>query len=232
MSDWRPSLLAATIVLFGGGFFGSVAADRSDKNAKGLSRGVSSSRAGEGPARASGKSQSKGQPTSPGTETTAAGIQVTPPANTRADTLTELNDGGRVSSGSVAPTFGTVTIAGKSYEGVSMSVGRNDSSPWLLIETNARYKRLRGVVGIKGDTDCPRNDARVSITDDQGQNLWGPERVSFNSPKRFDMSIKDLARVKLVQLSLASSEGSAGTCGFVPDDPKSDPAWGQVEFVK
>ena len=225
MSDWRPSLLAATIVLSGGGFVGAVTADRSDTNARTASQGVSSPRAARGTEEPAGKVRGNGQSSSPGTETTAPGIEVTPPANTRADTLTELNEGGQVEEDG-EEDFGTQTIAGKTYEGVSMFVNRGDvfGTPKLPIKTKGQYKRLRGVVGISGDTECPRIDARVSITDDQGQDLWGPERVSFNSPKRFDISIKGLPSVNLVQRSLSPSADSFSCT--------ADPAWGQVEFVK
>jgi hypothetical protein len=227
VSDWRPSFLAATIVLFGGGFVGAVTADRSEKKATTASQGVPSPRAGQGTEESDGKGPST-QSTSPGPETTPSGIEISPPADTRAaDTLTELVEGGQVEETGLAD-FGTHTIADKTYEGVSMYVDRTDvfGTPKLPIKTKGRYKGLRGVVGISADTDCPRNEASVSITDDQGQNLWGPYDVGFNSPKRFDIPIKGLTRVNLVQISRAPSGDSCD------GSDNADPAWGQVEFVK
>lgn len=230
MSDWRPSLLAATVVVCFGGFIGAATDDRSETKATTDSQGVPNTSAQRGRVDSGGgEGRSTGQTTSPGSESTAPGVEVVPPADTRAaDTLMELYEAGRVEETGEAD-FGPQTIADKTYkDGVSMYVQSNDTfgTPRLPIKTNGRYKRLRGVVGISGDTDCPRFDATVSITDDQGQTLWGPQRVSFNSPKGFDIRIKGLALVNLVQRSLASSEDSCDS------GDTADPAWGSVEFVK
>jgi len=234
VSNWRPSFLAATIVLSGGGFVGAVTADRADTNARTASQALSSPRTGRAAEEPAGKGQSNGQSTSPGTattppgtKTTPPGIKITPPADPRApDTLSELNSGGQVEEGFA--DFGTQKIAGERYEGVSMNVSPYDSygTPELPIKTDGRYKKLRGLVGIDGDTMCPRNDANVWITDDQGHYLWGPERVSFNFPKRFNIKIKRPPRVNLVQRSAVPN---GDRCD---DNDEADVAWGQVEFVK
>lgn len=220
MSDWRPSFIAATIVLCGGGLVGaSTAPDRSETKAATASQGGQSPGAGRGAEGSEGKDRSRGQATSPGTETTSTGLEVAPPADTRApDTLTELYEGGQIDE-NVFADFGAKTIANKTYEGVSMDDRSDDG---IQIETKGLYKRLRGVVGISAGTPCPRIGASVSITDDRGQNLWGPYDVGFNSPKRFDFSIKGLIRVNLVQSGAPSGDG----CGT------AESAWGDVEFVK
>jgi len=95
------------------------------------------------------------------------------------DTLIELHDGGRVEETSFAD-YGIKTIAGKTYEGVSMRVDRGGdlvgTLPRLAINTKGRYKRMTGVVGILGDAQCTNNDANVSITNGSGERLWGPFR--------------------------------------------------------
>jgi hypothetical protein len=151
---------------------------------------------------------------------------VTPPADARApDTLAELNQAGQVIS--LLGSFGTVTIASKTYEGVSLPVDRSDDrSNTISITTHGRYKRLTGKVGINDNTQCPRTNASVSITDDQGQTLWGPVRASLNSTNAFDISIKGLPVVTLVGRSLATSEDACA------DGATADPAWGDLAFVK
>lgn len=228
MSDWRPSLLAAVIVLSGGGFVGAATADRSDTHARTSPRRGPSARAGGGPARASGKGQSKGQSTSPATDTTSTGIEVVPPANTRADTLTELNTAGDVDGNTVEAKFGTRTISGHTFQGVSTDVYRDDKfstgSPWIKVRTKGRYQRVSGVVGITGDAQCG-TDASMSITDAGGETLWGPERVTINSAKRFDISINGRIGINLVGRSLAESDDGCG-------QGLANPAWGDVKFVK
>jgi len=211
------------VVLFGGAWAGALTApERSKTKAATASQGGQSSGAGRGTEGSEGKDRSRGQATSPETETTSTGLEVTPPADPRAaDTVTELDEGGYVEE-DCPGGVGTQTIAGETYEGVTEEA--YGSGCGIHIETRGLYKRLRGVVGISGDTDCPRTDASVSITDDQGQTLWGPERVSFDSPKRFDnIRIRGLTSVSLVQRSLAPSGDSCET---------ADAAWGDVEFVK
>jgi len=95
-------------------------------------------------------------------------------------------------------------------------------APRIVINTNGRYKRIEGVVGIRDDTECTEN--AVSITNGSGDRLWGPESVGFNSPTRFDISIRNRARVTFDQLSIAPNDN--------PCDGEAHVAWADVEFVK
>ena len=149
------------------------------------------------------------------------------------DTLIELHDGGRVEETSFAD-YGIKTIAGKTYEGVSMRVDRGGdlvgTLPRLAINTKGRYKRMTGVVGILGDAQCTNNDANVSITNGSGERLRGPFRVGADSPKRFNISIRNRTRVTLDQLSLPAGDNPCD--GDNIEAYPAYPAWGDLEFLK
>lgn len=221
MSDWRPSFLAATIVLSGGGFIGAVTADQSETGLNTATQGA--------PERGGSTGEPDGVPGSenpaptPRTEPTLPPKPKAPAPET--DTIMELNAAGDVDGVAVEAEFGTQTIAGETFEGVSMLVNRSDiydtGSPWIEVTTRGRYTRLSGVVGISENTEC-ENDASVSITDGGGQNLWGPETVSIGSKKEFDVKIKGLIGIRLFGLSRAQSDQSC----------PANPAWGDIKFVK
>ena len=69
----------------------------------------------------------------------------------------------------------------------------------------------------------------MSITDDEGQTLLGPVHVSFDVAKRFDISVKRLRHINLVQRSLAESDAR---CDDGVTSNLTYPAWGGLEFVK
>jgi len=228
LSDWRPSVLAAAVVLLVGGYVGAVTAPDSRPAARTVTERVIGG-AGQQPATAS-------DPTRSATTTTSADDELTPPARPDApDTLSELYRAGRLDDDFGGIDVGTKTIAGKTYDdGVSMFTDRSgddfsNNTGRLPITLKRQYLRLRGVVGIDGEAPCPGNDASVSIVDDQGQILWGPRHVSFNVDEHFDIAIKDLPRIELVQRSLASSEDR---CDDGEVSELTYPAWGQLKFVK
>jgi len=178
------------------------------------------------------QSPADGNPARSTSTPSSSGIEATPPAGKDApDTITELSDAGRVEDDFGGARIGTQTIAGKTYaDGVAMNTDRSGDdfsteTGTLPVSTRARYSRLRGVVGIDGDSECPRNDATVSITDDEGSTLWGPEKVTFTLARKFDIEIDGLPLINLVQRSLAPSYDSCG-------DGQTYTAWGQLEFVK
>jgi hypothetical protein len=125
--------------------------------------------------------------------------------------------------------FGSRTIAGEIFDSVSTTVYRDDrfhtGSPWITIKSQGRYSRIRGVVGIREDTECS-SPASMTITDDErGRTLWGPERVTIATAKQFDVPIRGLIRINLVGRSLAENDD---VCGW----GQSNPTWGDVEFLK
>jgi len=109
----------------------------------------------------------------PQTATDPGGIAITPPAAVDApDTLKELYDADRVEYNPDAD-FEIVTIAKKTYEGMSTEVDREGiaGAPRIVINTNGRYKRIEGVVGIRDDAECTENAGSVSITNGSGDRL-------------------------------------------------------------
>ncbi|MGI9099822.1 MAG: hypothetical protein ACR2H2_15255 [Solirubrobacteraceae bacterium] len=216
MTAWQRTLLAAAVVILCGTVVGALAGGPADHGVTTVTHVVT---------RPSTVPQSPSTP--PETATDPGGIAITPPAAGDApDTLKELYDSDRVEG--TDADFGIVAIAEKTYEGASMYVDRDGGrgTPQVVINTKGRYKRIKGVVGISDSAECAENDANVSITNGNGDRLWGPERVGINSPKRFDISIRNRARVTLDQLSLASGDNPCD------GDTFAYPAWGEVEFVK
>ena len=65
--------------------------------------------------------------------------------------------------------------------------------------------------------------ANVSITNGSGERLWGPYRVGVNSPKRFNISIRNRTRVTLDQLSLPAGDNPCDG-----DNIEAYPAWGDL----
>ncbi len=150
-------------------------------------------------------------------------ITITPATGPDApDTLKELLDGDRIEESYLAD-FGTVTIADKPHEGMSMSVDRGGAR--LVINTRRRYKQVRGLVGISGDVECPDNDANVSITNGSGETLWA-KRVGFTSPTRFEVAITNRSEITLDAVSVPAGDNPCD------GDFDAHPAWGSLEFVK
>ena len=210
MTGWQRALLAPAIVVASGITVGVLTGSPSDESGKVVTRIVTRPEPQAGP---------------PNTATDPAGIAITPPsARDAPDTLDELNDKGLTDD--LYVDFGIITIADKTYEGMSTVVDRDGvaGDPQFEIKTNGRYKRMKGVVGIRDDAECTENDARVSITNGAGDTLWGPEHVRLNVPKGFDISIRNRSRVTLDGLSLAPSDN--------PCNGEANVAWGDVKFVK
>jgi len=220
VSDWRPAVLAAAIVLAGGGLVGSLTADSPTIRTRTVVRFVPTTPAITRTTTQPAAGPQAEQPPAPPV------TQTTPPERAEptdpSDTLAELVRGESVNNPSAY--YGTVRLGGKSYYGTSVSVGYGGDND-TRIEVNNRYKRVTGLVGIADDAECPTNEASVSIVDTQsGQDLWGPKRVNIDSPIPFSVKIAGLRNIELVPLSVA--ESGAGC------DNAANVAWGNVEFMK
>jgi len=154
------------------------------------------------------------------------------------DTLSDLKRMGDAPEiDDIEGDYGQQEIGGESYEhGISMLVYLEDPDddsgiPELTLETDGRYTRMSGYVGIQDEESDECSGAEVSITNESGKRLWprGGRRVEVHGedpdPVRFSFRMERPEQVKLVQKSLAES----------PDDGcngSANPAWGEVRFTK
>jgi hypothetical protein len=144
-----------------------------------------------------------------------------PPRALTRTSIVELREEGKAEHlGSFEGDYGTQSIGGRSYpDGVSMLVYSDGSGqPKLAILTEGRFSKISGVVGIDGSAQCIEAPASVSIVDDRGALLWGPQTVHARSRVPFSADLSGAVRIYLAQASLESGEE---VCG-------ANPAWGSV----
>lgn len=163
--------------------------------------------------------------TQPGTDT-GPKPSPTPP---KVDTLGKLSNLGRVDIDYTMDLAGTTDISGtRSKDAVTGEVFPDDGPIVFKVETNADYASVTGVVGISDDSACKGNSAEVSIADDEGATVWGPQTVTSRNRAEFSISITE-AR----ELTFSGDSGESGSddateeCGR----GRADPAWGDIEFV-
>lgn len=140
-------------------------------------------------------------------------------------TLSDLERAGDVDYlGSFDGDFGTQSIGDDDFsDGVSMLVYSDGSGiPSLEIQTRGRFSKVSGVVGIDGEAYCINSPAQVSITDDLGRTLWGPQQVTSRSQKRFEVGLEGAIRVNLEQVAVVGPDDC--------DNGAAQPAWGEMTF--
>jgi hypothetical protein len=138
--------------------------------------------------------------------------------------LSALNNAGDVEF-NVDADLNAVNINGTAYnDGVTGSVYPDDSGfSSLTIHAKRRFSKIRFAVGISSDADCPRARARVSLTDESGRTLWGPEVVRIDAPQIDRIPIDHPVQVNLVQRSLEAGENACG-------NGEATVSWGGVTF--
>jgi hypothetical protein len=146
-----------------------------------------------------------------------------PPPGAAKKGLSELNDAGDVEF-SVDASFDAVNINGESYnDSVSGDVYPDDSGfGKLTVHTKRRFSAVDFTVGISADTDCPKARAKVSLTDEGGRVLWGPQVVTIDSSQTESVQIPKPVQLNLVQRSTATDDNSCTNATV---------AWGGVTFT-
>lgn len=135
--------------------------------------------------------------------------------------IVQLSEEGKAEHlGAFEGDYGTQSIGGRPYpDGVSMLVFSDGSGhPKVAVNTEGRFSKISGVVGIDGNAECVEVPASVSIVDDHGTVLWGPKTVDSRSRVPFSADLEGAVRVYLTQASLATGEEGCG----------ANPAWGRV----
>ncbi len=159
------------------------------------------------------------------TVTTTMGSDVdTEPPSPPETGLTQLNEAEDVQF-SVAADFENRSIGGRVYQDAVTGLVYSDGSGFseLTIATKARFSSLQFVVGIDDEAECSQSQAIVSITDERGRRLWGPEPVAIGRPIAKTISIS-----RPIQVNLNQSSGQSEGQGC--DGGEAHVSWGNVVF--
>lgn len=163
---------------------------------------------------------------SPGTvkTTTVTEPSVEPPEAEAASIGLEELEGEEKVEFDVAAEFGTRNIGGQSYNDAVTGEIYADGSGLsrLPIFTDGRFSSMHLVVGIDADSECPRARASVSVEDQSGQVLWGPQEVDITHPAEQSFAIPNPLQVVLVQRSKETED----SCDY----GKAQVSWGAVTF--
>ena len=161
----------------------------------------------------------------PTSETSTETTQTTPEPPPGPVGLTELNESEDVEF-SVDADFSTRNINGETHNDAVTGLVYSDDSGFtsLAIETKRRFDAVSFTVGIDAEAECPRARARVSLTDQSGRVLWGPEVVTIDNPRsEQDLAIPRPIQVNLEQKSLVTGENACG-------NTEAQVSWGSVVF--